>query len=70
MSTATVTPASVPQMISAKRLHQRLGVSPATLWRMVQRGDIPAPFRLSPGRVAWSEDVIREWLISRMGAAR
>jgi predicted DNA-binding transcriptional regulator AlpA len=28
-------------------------VSEATLWRMVKRGDLPAPIRISPGRAGF-----------------
>lgn len=46
-----------------------LGVSKATLWRMQQRGEIPAPMRISRGAVGWRESTIRSWIDEREAAA-
>jgi len=51
--------------ISPRQLKQLTGLSEATLWRLRQRGELPEPVRLSPGRVAWPEPVISAWLTSR-----
>lgn len=40
-------------------------MSKATEWRMRRRGEFPEPVRISPGRVAWYEDEIDEWISSR-----
>jgi prophage regulatory protein len=44
-------------------------VSTATVWRMVARGELPRPVRLSPRRVAWREDVVRAYLNGREAAS-
>ena len=44
------------------RLHP---VSRTTRWRMVKRGEFPAPLQISPGRVAWKESDVRAWLETR-----
>lgn len=41
-------------------------VSPATLRRMVQRGDFPKPVRLSEGVSAWRVEDVRAWMASRV----
>lgn len=44
------------QLIARERLKEKLGdpsLSDSTLWRMVQRGELPRPIRISAGRVAW-----------------
>jgi prophage regulatory protein len=56
-------------ILSPKQLTEQIGLSPATLWRMRQRGELPEPIRLSPGRVGWRTSDIEAWLASRAGAA-
>ena len=58
----------LPRYISRNQLMDITGLSSPTLWRLVQRGDLPRPVQLTTGRVAWSEDVIRAWLESRANA--
>jgi len=38
-----------------------------TLWRMVQRGQFPAPVRLGPNITAWRAEDVRDWLEQRKG---
>jgi predicted DNA-binding transcriptional regulator AlpA len=47
-----------------------VAVSAPTWWRMVQRGDAPAPIKLSPGVTAWSVQAIRQWIDERASAAK
>ena len=56
---------NISKFISPRQLKEATGLSAATLWRLRQRGELPEPARLSPGRVAWPEPVIIEWLASR-----
>jgi predicted DNA-binding transcriptional regulator AlpA len=58
-------PVKLSPMLSPRRLGELLGISQATLWRMVQRGDLPPQTRISVGRVGWAEAEIVEWLASR-----
>lgn len=39
--------------------------SSSTLWRKVQAGTFPAPYKLSTRVTAWSVDSIREWMQAR-----
>lgn len=57
--------ASDDRIISAHDLVARLSLSRSTLWRLVRRGELPRPLRLSPGRVGWLESDVRKWLESR-----
>ena len=43
----------------------RVGLSHATVYRMMSRGEFPRSVRLSPGRTGWRSDEIDEWLASR-----
>lgn len=69
MSTQSLAPAAHPdqisRIVSPRQLLDLTGLSQATIWRMVARGDLPRPIRLSPGRVGWPESEIRAWLASR-----
>lgn len=38
------------------------GISPATVWRWVQSGRLPAPRKLSPGVTAWNVGELRRAL--------
>jgi predicted DNA-binding transcriptional regulator AlpA len=59
---------ALTRFVSPRQLQQVTGLSEATLWRLRQRGDLPEPVRLSPGRVAWPQTVIEAWLTARSAA--
>ena len=42
------------KFIRARALAERWGCSLVTIWRMRQRGDLPAPTRISAGVVGWA----------------
>ena len=67
MSTAEQ-PSKIKRFVSPRQLKAATGLSIATQWRMRQRGELPAPVRLSPGRVGWDEDIIVAWQASRAPA--
>lgn len=46
-------------------LAKELGVSKTTLWRMQNRGEIPAPTILSSRVVGWRRELIESWLLSK-----
>ena len=52
-------------IISRAKLAELTGLSDATIWRMRNRGELPEPIQLSPGRVGWRASVIDDWLSSR-----
>ncbi len=41
------------------------GLSHVTQWRMEKRGEFPQRRQISPGRVAWLESEILEWMNTR-----
>ena len=47
----------------ATSLHKpgRLPLSPTTIWRMVKRGEFPAPIKLSEKCTAWKLADIEAW---------
>ena len=42
-----------------------IGLSQATLYRMVSRGESPRPVQISPRCTGWRADEVEEWLASR-----
>ncbi|MXR36691.1 helix-turn-helix transcriptional regulator [Craterilacuibacter sinensis] len=65
-----VTPATIQHTgyIRGKQiLASILPVGRTTLWRMVKRGQFPAPVRLGPNISAWRAEDVRDWLEQRKG---
>lgn len=56
--------------INVQELAKLLGVNPRTIWRLAQRGDIPAPIRLGDRIVRWRLSDIREYLDSKTASPR
>lgn len=54
---ATQSPSPL-QFLRARVLAARWGCHQTTVWRLVKRGELPAPTRISPGVVGWRSDVI------------
>jgi prophage regulatory protein len=55
----------------ALRLRQvvdRTGLSKTQIYRLIQRGQFPAPARLSERVVAWNEATLNNWLSERFGS--
>ncbi|MFC5345310.1 helix-turn-helix transcriptional regulator [Brevundimonas staleyi] len=44
-----------------REVHRTAGLSRTTAWRLQRAGQFPAPYRLSPGRVGYSEVEIAAW---------
>lgn len=59
-----------PRILSPRELSDLTGLSETTIWRMRQRGELPEPVQLSPGRVGWSVVTIREWFAARLAAGK
>jgi prophage regulatory protein len=48
-----------------REVRDRIGLSRATIWRMVRNGVFPAPVRLGPQSVGWIEREVIEWIADR-----
>jgi prophage regulatory protein len=57
----------VPNANPAKREGQTplIKMSPSTLWRMVARGEFPAPLKLGANITAWRVGEVRAWLAAQ-----
>ena len=60
--TTSAKKSQVPQYLGRPEVPGKLGISVKTLDRMVNSEAFPRPVRVSPGRVAWSVDVIDDHL--------
>jgi prophage regulatory protein len=49
-------------VVSVREVAELLGVNARTVWRMAQRGEIPAPIRLGERIVRWRLSDLREHL--------
>ena len=56
------------RLIREDELRELLGVSHATIWRLVRSGHFPRPIRIGQAAVAWPEDEVREWVESKKAA--
>ena len=52
-------------ILSKKQVIERTSLSAVTIWRRTQVGDFPKPRQLTPNRVGWTEESIKEWEESR-----
>jgi predicted DNA-binding transcriptional regulator AlpA len=49
-------------LLTAREVAEQFGVVPKTVWRWVERGDFPAPLRLSPRKHLWNAIALNDWL--------
>lgn len=57
------------RFISFPEFLRRSSLSRATVYNMIERGDLPRPVKLTPARVAWPSSVIDAWFASKIAAA-
>ncbi|QUN44121.1 AlpA family phage regulatory protein [Burkholderia cenocepacia] len=53
-----------------KDVSAKVALGQSKLYRMIAAGTFPKPFELVPGRTAWLEDDVDDWLARRAGAVR
>lgn len=59
-------PKSIPAFYrEAQLVPSMLPVSSSTLWRMVRRGEFPAPVKLAPKVTAWPAGPVDRWIRER-----
>lgn len=50
------------------QVQAQVSLSRTSWWRLISRGEAPAPIPISPGRVAWTQSAISEWVRSKIAA--
>ena len=54
------------RLIPPSAVLDRTSLSRTTIWRMVRAGTFPKAVEVSPGRVAWSEAALNDWIASKL----
>lgn len=54
-----------PRLISWKEVSKLIPLSRTTVWRMTRDGMFPLPAEISPGRKAWLEEEVLDWIKRR-----
>jgi prophage regulatory protein len=53
------------ELWSVKTVRLKTGLSRASIYRYVRRGEFPRRLRIGPGRVAWMASEVTAWIESR-----
>ncbi len=54
--------ASRKRLLRIAEVTALVGLSRATVYRLIDSGGFPRPVRLSPGRVAWVRREVEDWM--------
>lgn len=57
------------RLLPLPEVRQLVPLSRSSIYQKLAAGEFPAPIRLSPGRVAWRERDLLNWLNTRAGIA-
>lgn len=63
MPTTNVSPTE--RILRRPEVEARIGLGRSALYAMIQRGDFPAPVRLTGHAVGWRESEVDAWIASR-----
>src|SRR5580692_1614137 len=66
-SNTTTAPPVEPALLTSQHVADLLSVSVRTLWRMVERGQFPAPARFNRKLVRFSHSSVHRWLAEHGG---
>lgn len=58
---------SIERLIRIGCVSTRIGLSRATIYRLVEAGKFPAPIRITSRCIAWPESAVNEWIAARLG---
>jgi prophage regulatory protein len=67
LETETRVSSSVPlRLLRFGEVRQRTGLSRSTIWRMERSGIFPRRIKVSVNVVAWREDEVDAWIVSKL----
>jgi prophage regulatory protein len=52
--------------LRCREVMRRTGLSRATIYRLIARGQFPSQRQLTEGRVGWSEEEVEDWIRRRL----
>jgi prophage regulatory protein len=55
------------RLIGADEVRRRVDLSRSTIWRLERAGEFPRSVQISPGRKAWREADVDQWISSKFG---
>ncbi|WP_089885027.1 helix-turn-helix transcriptional regulator [Citreimonas salinaria] len=55
----------IDRILRRPEVEEAVGLSRATLYRMIERGDFPRPTKLGERAVGWRESAVEVWLHRR-----
>jgi prophage regulatory protein len=56
------------RLIRLPELLRRVPLSRSTIYQMVSKGEFPAPCKIGPRAVAWSEELLDAWAKTKIGS--
>ena len=56
-------------LMERKELQELIGVSHTTIYRMVDRGELPEPIRFGKRVIRWERHIIMSWIEQKRAAA-
>lgn len=59
----------IDRILRRPEVEEVVGLSRATIYRMIERGDFPRPVQLGAKAVGWRQSVVEGWLESRSFAS-
>ena len=59
-------PRRVTRLIRLKEVQHRVGLGRSTIYRWMSEGKFPKPVQLGSYTVAWAEDEVEDWILSRL----
>jgi predicted DNA-binding transcriptional regulator AlpA len=57
------------RLIGIDEVLDRVSLSKVTIWRLRKRHEFPEPVMASPGRRLWSEQLVNQWIESKLPKA-
>ena len=57
------------RLIGFNEVHNRVGLSRTSVWRLERSGHFPRSVQISPGRRAWREADVDQWISSKLRAS-
>jgi prophage regulatory protein len=57
-----------PKFLCCAEVEDMTGLSRSTIYRQIPKGEFPAPYQLSAGRVGWKEAEVEDWIERRKRA--
>lgn len=61
---------AMQNLLRLPQVEAAVGYRRSTLYRLIQRGEFPAPISLGARASAWIEDEVNDWIQKRIAASR